>query len=375
MSSLIVEVCDIKEIKKHNSADKLEIAIIKGWECIVPKGRYKAGDHIVYIPIDAVLPIELADKLGVRNYLRGPNKDRVGCAQIRGRMSYGLVIENSENFELGTDVAAHYGITKYLPPFRAFCGDCAADDSYFEKMADVENINNYPDTFVNGQMVAVTEKIDGTQSRIGVSQVDFEIEDERGLFEIYKIGENGEDSVYAVWKAGSNEVIRKRSLIDEELNRSTYWFPYTLDSVYDFVEYMIFEKGAKHVQLLGEIIGGGISGGAQSLNYGVTRGFAYRAFGIKIDHVKINYKQFKEYCVTFGIPTVPEVAIMPYDFDAICALSQGNSLLAEANGVSHIREGVVVCPYEEDGLAIAKFLNPDYLLLKDSGKIKDFTDN
>lgn len=30
-SRLVVEVCRIEEIRNHNNAEKLEIAIIKGW--------------------------------------------------------------------------------------------------------------------------------------------------------------------------------------------------------------------------------------------------------------------------------------------------------------------------------------------------------
>ena len=66
----MVEVCRIKDILPHKNADKLEIAVIKGWESIVGKGEYKAGDTVVYIPVDAVLPLELAERLGVSNLWR-----------------------------------------------------------------------------------------------------------------------------------------------------------------------------------------------------------------------------------------------------------------------------------------------------------------
>ena len=50
-SSLIVEVCEIKDIKEHPHADLLEVAIIKGWECITKKGEYKdfSGREIMLV--------------------------------------------------------------------------------------------------------------------------------------------------------------------------------------------------------------------------------------------------------------------------------------------------------------------------------------
>ena len=160
-STLIVEVCNIREILEHPNAHSLELAVVKGWECIVSKGRYKVGDLVVYIPVDSVLPIELGDRLGVRNYLGGKNNDRVRCAKLRGVVSYGLLIDNEENWEVGTDVREHYGITKYEPPLRAKDGDAAPDDPMFSKYTDIENIRNFPDIFKEGEKVVVTEKIDG----------------------------------------------------------------------------------------------------------------------------------------------------------------------------------------------------------------------
>jgi RNA ligase (TIGR02306 family) len=69
MSTLIVEVCRIEKILPHPNADALELAHIKGWQCVVPKGKYQAQDLVTYVPIDAVLPEALSDRLGVTKYL------------------------------------------------------------------------------------------------------------------------------------------------------------------------------------------------------------------------------------------------------------------------------------------------------------------
>src|SRR5688500_18874964 len=90
MSTLIVEVSRIDLIQPHPNAAALELAQIKGWQCVVPKGRYKDGEHVVYIPIDSVLPIELSDRLGITKYL---SKGRVRCARLRGEPSFGVVMD------------------------------------------------------------------------------------------------------------------------------------------------------------------------------------------------------------------------------------------------------------------------------------------
>lgn len=160
-SSLIVEVCDIKEIKEHSNADLLEIAVIKGWNCIVKKGEYKVGDVVIYIPPDAILPQPLIEKLNVANYLKGKNKDRVGVAKLRGEMSYGLIIPNEKNWDVGYNCTEDLGIIKYEPPVKTTIGDAAPEDPMFHRYTDIENINNFPNLFKDGEEVVVTEKIDG----------------------------------------------------------------------------------------------------------------------------------------------------------------------------------------------------------------------
>ena len=49
MSTLKCEVCKIENILPHGNADRLEIALVKGWQCITLKEKYKTGDEIVYI--------------------------------------------------------------------------------------------------------------------------------------------------------------------------------------------------------------------------------------------------------------------------------------------------------------------------------------
>jgi RNA ligase (TIGR02306 family) len=119
MSTLIVEITKVLDINKHPNADKLELITVKGWQVVAQKDLYKIGDLVIYCPIDAVLPVELSDKMDVTKYL---SKGRVKTVKLRGEYSQGLLIPISfidddilkSVFE-GEDVKEVLGITKYEP--------------------------------------------------------------------------------------------------------------------------------------------------------------------------------------------------------------------------------------------------------------------
>ena len=123
MSTLIVEVCKTEKVLAHHNADALDLAQIKGWQCVIPKGRYAPGDLVTYIPIDAVIPAEHSDR---------------------------------------------WGITKYIPPIKTSAGDAEASHSLFVEYTDVENLRNFPTVFTEGEEVSVSEKIHGTSCRLGL---------------------------------------------------------------------------------------------------------------------------------------------------------------------------------------------------------------
>jgi len=169
MSSLIVEVLPIEEIQIHPNADRLELARIKGWWCAVPKDQYKVNDVVVYIPPDAVLPIELSDKIGVTKYL---SKGRVKTSKLRGVYSQGIIVDPTilqlSNYTIGEDVQELLGITKYEPSFlpSTMGGIKIRCPSTFVQYTDIENYKNYPNVLTSGEEVVIMEKLHGSNCRI-----------------------------------------------------------------------------------------------------------------------------------------------------------------------------------------------------------------
>lgn len=321
MSSVVCAVRRVESVKPHPNADNLSIAVIGGWQCCVPKDRYKAGDLITYIPPDSVLPSELSDRFGVTAYL---SSGRVRAIKLRGEPSFGLVVEPLG--EEGENVAERMGITKYAPPIRYNGGDMLPEHPMFTRYTDIENMRHFTTVIKDGEDVVVTEKIHGTNSRVAIVC----------------------DSVGSERLAGSKTAARL------ETPGSLYWFPWSVPGVED----VLAKTPGNQVILFGEVYGK-----VQSLRYGIPGRIAYRAFDLMVDGKYLDYDTFKTVCDYHGVETVPLVYRGPFSLEKIRELSSGKSLVP---GADHIREGVVVKPATERtdpaiGRVILKYVSDEYL--------------
>jgi hypothetical protein len=370
MSSLIIQVCKIDHITPHPDADRMEVARIKGWDVCIGKGHFKPGDKCVYFPPDCVLPTALADRLGITKYLT-PNKTdgvvtggRVRVANLRGFKSYGTIMpcENAE-WEVGTDVAEHYGITKWEPPLECQDGDAERPHPAFHRYFDMENIRNFPDLFQPGDDVVITEKIHGQNCRLGL---------------IRDTNEQGE----AIWRwmAGSHDVRRKRWYQkmkqdrNEETNEpigepypvgdpieSAFWQCFT-PAVRAFMaeesgcgytpEELDTEPPVKNLEneanivLFGERYGSGV----QDMAYGFENGrFGFRVFDYTVNGQYVDFEYKQSAFAHYGVEMVPVLYRGPFDFAKVEALSEGPTTICEVNKAGKFtgREGVVVLSVAE----------------------------
>ena len=231
----------------------------------------------------------------------------------------------------GLDVAGWYGITKYVPPLRPQAGDAAPSHPLFVEYTDVENLRNFPDVLRDGEEVVVTEKIHGTNCRVGLIE--------------------GE------WMAGSMSVRRQRP--DGDLTGSLYWLPFTVAGVQSLLETL--GRTHRQVILFGEVFGSKV----QSLHYGAVGTLGFRAFDLLADGKYRDPTDFAALCAEFAVPTVPVLYQGPFDLTTIKALSEGDTTL----GAGHIREGVVVKPVTERtdpkvGRVCLKYIGDPYLFAK-----------
>ena len=57
MSRKLASIQEIIKIEPIEGADRIELAYVLGWQCVVNKGQFKPADRAVYFEIDSFLPI------------------------------------------------------------------------------------------------------------------------------------------------------------------------------------------------------------------------------------------------------------------------------------------------------------------------------
>ncbi len=359
MSTLVVEVCEVKEVYPHPNADALEFITVKGWPVIVQKALgLKAGDRVVYFPPDTVMPPELADRLGIAKYLSPLPREidgsrrpglRVRAARLRGQPSYGTIDHAVDpDWEVGRDMREHYGVTKFEPPERPADGDALPAVAAFHRYTEIENIRNFPDVLRPGEEVVISEKLHGKNCRLGLIRI---------------AGEEGETFEFM---AGSNDVRRKET--DAKGRPSDFWRPMT-DAVQSLLRHLA--AGERNVVLFGELYGSGV----QDMAYGLAGGAkGFRAFDIAVDGVYLGYDEKLEVLGRFGVETVPILYRGPFSWPVVEEHTYGPTTICPPDQAGRFagREGCVVAPVVErydpvlggSGRVIFKSISADYLARK-----------
>jgi RNA ligase (TIGR02306 family) len=353
VSSLIVEVVRIKDIIKHDNADKLEIAVVKGWSCVVQKEQFKIGDLAVYIPIDSVIPQELIDKYNL-TYLR--HGDRVRTVKLRGVISQGLLLTlpDGVDWKEGMDVTETMEITKYEPPEPGYQSQSDLSRStakrpnpLFVKYTDIENIKNY-----NNVLTVISEKCHGTNMRAS---------------NLPRYNKTFWDKVKSLFLGKTEFLVGSRNVQFTFKNkRDFYYKKFNGKNIYVEMakKYKLDEVLPKGYIIYGEIYGSKI----QELTYGKKDGeIDVVFFDLMIDGKYADFEVFQDFCNKNNLPYAPILYVGEFNKDVLAECTVGNSVLSS---IKQIREGCVVKPLKETydhsvGRKILKSINPEYLLKKD----------
>lgn len=381
MSKLLVTIEKIIDIQPIIGADRIVLATVKGWQSIIQKDTFKIGDLCVYIPIDAVLPEKLIEEQQL-TFLK--NGARVRTLKLRGVISQGLILPISilnnnvssfhVNIKEGQDVANLLGITKYevaqksmgTPKkesikeqwqkyqdkeitLRRFLAKSFGiiktrlrkpklTNSDFKVYTDIQNIKNYPTVFKRGECVVCTEKIHGTNFRVGKCPI-------KQTFLNKLLRKSGYEFCY-----GSHRVQKTA------LSGNGFYG----EDVYGIIakKYNLAEILPNGYILYGEIYGPQI----QKLTYGVSE-IDVVFFDLQIDGKYVGWNIFKDFCELAKLPIVPLVSIGNFSLTMLND-TEGKTILGKG---CHIREGIIVKPVEETydnkcGRKILKSINPEYLL-------------
>lgn len=170
-------VTQIPEPIPHPNADALDIIRVHGnpdgtggYPCIVKRGSFRAGDLAVYIPVDSLVPANMADiaflapTAKVYSQIPGAGDQprcRIQAKRLRGVFSMGLLIPATDAQE-GADVTDALGIVKYESPELT---EGTEKDPGFLPVYDVEGVRRWSGTLREDEEVVIEEKIDGQNAR------------------------------------------------------------------------------------------------------------------------------------------------------------------------------------------------------------------
>lgn len=299
----------IKEVRPHSNADALSLATVLGWQVVIKKDEYKAGDKCVYVAIDTVLP----DHPNFE-FLRNKNF-RIKPIRLRGEPSNGICFPTSilpENTPLdeGLDVTDIVKVVKYEKPIPvALAGQAFGHMPSYIIITDEDNLRSYPRALneLIGKEYYITRKDDGSSGTFFIKDEVFNVCSRRIHLK--------EDPNNGFWKMAHKYNIE--SIIREQ-------FPNA------------------NVAIQGEIYGEGIQKNPLRI-----KGIDFNMFNIfDIDRrVFLGYSQLQSFSKTYNIPMVSVID------EGSCFNYNLNDLIVLANKqlypTGNPAEGIVIRSKEE----------------------------
>lgn len=324
MSEFHVQVVRVGAIDKHPDADSLSITLVfGGYPCIIRTGELVEGELAVYIPIDALVPVNQP----ATAFLAPRAKNgvaRIRALRLRGIFSMGLLIPADPSWEEGQDVRALLGIEKYDPPEPGAAEEAAAEVSILP-VYDLEGLRRWPQALVEGEEVVLTEKVHGANGR-------------------------------ACWHEGALHIGSRNQM--KQADGTTPWARIARD--WDLAEKLRDSPYALYFEVYGPV---------QDLRYGSgeLRGAVFDVLDLR-SRRWLDVDEADAFVAGLGLPRVPVLYRGPWSMD-LCALAEGPTIIGAG---ANVREGFVVRPVKERverrvGRVVLKLHGEGYLLRKSAG--------
>jgi RNA ligase (TIGR02306 family) len=259
----------VSEVLPHPNADRLEVAKVMGWQTVVKKGEFKAGDAGVFVVIDTILPFAPWSE-----FLRDPHRPerpiRLKTAKIRGQHSQGLllplsVLGNARTWQVGCDVGAELGVKKYEKELPLALSGVARGNFPTHIVAKTDEDNGLSNLdivdYVLRGPVYVTQKLDGSSCTI-------------------------------IIEGGKIAHVCSRNLSLQDVGGNAFWHAAKKLNL----------QGAGDMVLQGELMGPGIQGN----QLGLSEPTLY-LFSLIADRVPANYVQLSGCAENLGCGVVPLV--------------------------------------------------------------------
>ncbi len=312
----------VLQIEPIEGADRIELAKVLGWQCVVNKGQFKPMDLAVYFEIDSFLPIrDEFEFMRASSYRKTDIMGegfRLKTMRFRGQISQGLLLPISQfpelhaDVELGTDVTEILGIRKWeieekVTTGGTVIGNLPIDVPHTDEtrvQAEPELIGEFA-----GLDYYITTKMDGSSHSVSLDEEGFHVTGHN-----YEYKDDGKCAFYD---------LVKREDIENKLRK--------------YYE----ENGLHLLTIQGELCAPGI----QQNRLKLARPEWY-VFTIRLDGKRVGLKKMQEVCETLGLQMVPVEELgtdLPSKYPTV------EALLERADGEypkGGKKEGIVIRPTE-----------------------------
>lgn len=190
----LARVVKIDSLHPIEGADRVEIAMVGGWQVVVQKGLHQAGNKAVYFEVDSMLPTEHPAFASLTNLsskllfeINGKGYARIKTAKIRKQLSQGFIVPLSDldiapDADVGNDLTKVLGILKYESKEERSMNNAGTKTGTqgngtrtfpsFIPKTDQNRVQNivprYQQSVADGEMFEKTFKLDGSSMTVWV---------------------------------------------------------------------------------------------------------------------------------------------------------------------------------------------------------------
>ena len=210
-------------------ADRIELAHVLGWQCVVNRGQFRPMDTAVYFEIDSFLPVRPEfEFLRASSYKKTDVMGegfRLRTMHFRGQISQGLLLpvdmfpEIPADAEVGSDVSDFLGVRKWEIEERATTGGTVLGNLPYDiPHTDETRVQEEPgliDAFA-GLEYYISTKMDGSSHSIGIDEDGFHVTGHN-----YEYKDDGSSAFYELVKARGYRAGMEAFLAEEHLTTLT----------------------------------------------------------------------------------------------------------------------------------------------------------